>query len=803
MLTDGQPELFTARVGVRGVFRDDIAAQLQTQEHFLTLRSSVPRIADVYPRGHLGSGVVVATERLSRVPYPPARTPEQRTIVMLDCRFILKGFDWLLVLNGRCAVQSLVDRFRPQCPDGYIVAVTGASIETIDDRPFFVVVDGTLLTVDFVEDALGDDVPTDPLPGRNNVTDEGTDDDDAPPDNEFLPEELCQPSTSVDTGGTRDRSRSPVPGRPVQGLPELLNAALYLLAMLAVNGEDSRLRMWLAASLHDALPESQQSSTSVFLPSVPRGHSLLAAFPRTGEGILEILHLLPSAWCSHILRMARQLRFPELAGLLVADFSFGPMQALRAVGYGHPPCVEQPITIDTDSAVGVDGVFVVLAVEYSPEVLLLSISVPQTVEDAVELVQTCRAEAGRASFPILAPLDPQPDPRRAFLIAVPEWLESRVIIGLHVVGPRQEVFSVAAPTVVDRHRLLCLAGLPADSGLDVFVGSRAEPLDPGEDVAIYHGVCVSFVSGGHRPFHCAFAEMLQSHLPWSTEPLSGNSDTDLVFCVVGDSAYYPFTLRPARATRYADDLASLLQLPRAQVRITPAVPAITDACVAGAGCNNVVAVEESFGGGMLNKVVGLLDCRPVLGGWHVLHADQGWLQLGPIRHGLDQSTPPGKKAVISDCCQHWTWFWLRMARMTILEGRRMVILLTLAVPARAPTWVLMWPRFLQSLLQAAMISLPDIPTRRRVGFLTHCASLYLWLMIVIRACGMLGFLCTPVFQAPAISPLSSCHRASRYAVASAALLSLLPSGQYGAHAHGLYASCCWGTPLLLVEDSLA
>ena len=70
VLTDGWPTLFTVGAWRRQHARDDLARQLEVREPFLVIRATQPVVHDAFFNGYLTTGVWVATEGLSRVPFP-------------------------------------------------------------------------------------------------------------------------------------------------------------------------------------------------------------------------------------------------------------------------------------------------------------------------------------------------------------------------------------------------------------------------------------------------------------------------------------------------------------------------------------------------------------------------------------------------------------------------------------------------------------------------------------------------------------------------------------------------------------
>ena len=111
VLTDAGAQMFAVGQWRRQQFREDLAAQLQTDDSALTIKPTAPRVVDHFDKGYISSGVVVATEQLSRLPFPPARRQEDRIIVVLECRRVLQGFLWILHRGPRLSLAEIAHRF--------------------------------------------------------------------------------------------------------------------------------------------------------------------------------------------------------------------------------------------------------------------------------------------------------------------------------------------------------------------------------------------------------------------------------------------------------------------------------------------------------------------------------------------------------------------------------------------------------------------------------------------------------------------------------------------------------------------
>ncbi|CAE7284049.1 rbcL, partial [Symbiodinium sp. KB8] len=150
ILTEGTPFAFQVQPGRQATFREDVARATGTAEYRLSLGTVTPRITDAYPFGFWTSAVLVATDALQRVPYPPARSPERRRILVLDQRRILRGITWRFVFSRVQKVQDLADLYYDMCPPRHVVSLDGARVEVRDGVQVFLIQPGQVLTVEFV-----------------------------------------------------------------------------------------------------------------------------------------------------------------------------------------------------------------------------------------------------------------------------------------------------------------------------------------------------------------------------------------------------------------------------------------------------------------------------------------------------------------------------------------------------------------------------------------------------------------------------------------------------------------------------
>ena len=305
--------------------------------------------------------------------------------------------------------------------------------------------------------------------------------------------------------------------------------------------------------------------------------------------------------------------------------------------------------------------FGILAPDYDPEVLTLTILIPQSQAEALEVVDTCRSQAAKDLFPVLCPIFPQPDPRWGHLLMIPAWPNQRAFICLDLTLWDGRTLAVASPPEVDKHILLNMAGLSGAAQVDVHIPGVEGPVPYGAEIVLETGMCVVFTAEPDAPRGPAvsLADMLGTPLAWAPPSDTGHAPLEDRYCLVTESLYCDFLLQPERAPWYRADIATRCGLSPTSVILSPASPQIEDASLYGRHCKTVIAVGHSpRRDAEQSDVVGLLDCRPILEGWHRLPSEAGRVDLEALRHMLDQAAPPGHHVHFAGCGRHWTWLWI-------------------------------------------------------------------------------------------------------------------------------------------------
>ena len=629
VLTEGQPVLFTVGEGRRPHARDDLVRLLGASEHLLSVRPTQPGIVDALFNGHLTTGVWVATEQLSRIPFPPARVRENRIVLVLDCRPLLLGFRWLLLTDPIVPVHDITGPFQEYCPEEHVVTVSGAEAIEWGNEFVFQFSCGQVIVLSFADD-ISPSESQDAPPHDDFQDPPRTDDRDNPADDGGSGDPASAPPP-----GIRNRSRSPRPGvsRPTSGTGG--SEALRLSRNEPCEGQND---MWIDARYQDAVVAGGASSTSD--SSAPLNGSRLAVWLCWFGRCLFTDQLLAGSFSR------------QLFGLLQEEKCSRPVPVREAPAVTESSDAEELWELSELS-------FTLLAPEYQDEFVTLQLLLPQPAADVLDLLDTCRGRVGFDLFPRLCTVHPQPLDHSVTVLMLPGWPTSKVVICLDLSQCGGEVFAVATEPWLDRFALLNLAGLSVASHFTVVIPNTERSLQSGESVWVCNGDCVRFACPNIslRPLP-SLPEVLAAPASW----LSGRyvpRDPDDRYCLAGDGFYCDFVLHPERSFSYRSDIAARMGLPADRAIIGPARPRVENAHMYGRPCRSVIAVSlRDAAAGVREDHTGLLDCRPILEGWRRLLAPDGWLDLELLRERLSFGAPEGHYVSFSGCPDHWTWLWL-------------------------------------------------------------------------------------------------------------------------------------------------
>ena len=580
VLTDGSPTRFTLGYGYESCLHVALCEHIGSEVHRVSVFLAEPGIPDAFPRGQWTTNVAVATERISNVPFPPARIQDTGVALILDCRPLLLGIRWLLLDRPYIPVSEVVSPFEEYCPAEHLVAVTGCATVQRDNDIVFPIQSGQVLIISFIEDLQSIDQDEDPPDGPPDEHQDSQGRHGANHDTAQPPEAPAAPTCTTPDAVPASRNRS----RPPRSSGQRGNNALDSITNFTASQFEGSAYKWGPVSNPDALVEGTPSSTPVLTFTAAR---LRLVIPDVLSATFDALyHSGPRLQLS-----PRQLALQILAdmdrndspadrllpsGVPANSRASGVYEAARLatarLGLPWPMPDAEPIPpalIDDGSEEAatseeltlINVTFLVLVPEYCPDSVTMQIAAPQTTAEAIELLDLCRSNAGREMFPELYPVHPQPDVRWGLAVAAPTWLSTRVILCLDLTLIDGRIFAAVAPPELDKHILLTMAGLSGGAMVDVYLADQAEPAEYGAELLVANGDCISFVPA-QTPleFRCPLQAMLNTHLGWADGPAFPQAHPGDRFCAVADGFYCDFLLSPERAAFYRADLAARFQL---------------------------------------------------------------------------------------------------------------------------------------------------------------------------------------------------------------------------------------------------
>ena len=693
ILSDDRPFPFEVRPDRRSAFKQDVAASLGVPVNSLTLKPSTPRVLDAFPFGFWTSGILVATQKLSRAPHLSAGQPETRSILILDQRRMLRGIAWRLVNDSMVTVQDIADMYYDTCPFGYEVSIRGADVFQLDGEEVLQIRDGQVIVVEFTPESTSSVTGPD-LPPPSDVPAAAGEQSDVPPAAAAVPgatDPASQPRSPP-----RQRSRSPRPAthdrvfkarHTCQGVPLVcLNGRLLseVLCPTQLTSSERGAFMHIVELLRTAFDVVQNGKASMWSLDLPE-YALAVSSPSLTPALVPFdTRLAPaqkfSTQLSQLLAVGLQgggktcklLDEPRsgtsadaavdgartAARLLNTPWPFPPFQWPTA----HDPDTEM-LSEDSQTEVRTttDIVVFLLTPDYVPEQLDLTVELPQPVQELIDLVQVCRDRDRHLLFPQVVEVTPQPDPGWGIFLAIPSWVQDSVVLCLDLSLFDGRIFAISIPDRCRKHLLCAAAGLAPTAEVDIFVPGMPFALLPDTDCHVQTGMCLTFVRvGRQRPPTFSLPAMLCTHIPWEHSPVFPRDRLNNGICAVGPRGPVLFRLHPERSFYYRADIALMTELHPFRVILTPAAPQPTDVCVRGWTCRAVVGATDrqertTWDGDVTTPTIGLVDGRPLLRGWITVSTWDSWLDLAPVRWIFQQFVPPGWHIVFPGLPSHWTW----------------------------------------------------------------------------------------------------------------------------------------------------
>ena len=395
-------------------------------------------------------------------------------------------------------------------------------------------------------------------------------------------------------------------------------------------------------------------------------------------------------------------------------------RAARELGGRWPRLTASGLSIDElrtessdsgDDAEWTQWVAVIILIPgYLPEQLTVVLRLPATLAYTVEAVNAARAPEQATRFPVLQAARPQPVPGAAVFLALPPWDTVQVLCCFDLTRVDGRIFSRQVPPYITRTYLLQVASVAQEAGVDVRVGDCATSLAYDASAYLDHGDTIQFWP----------TTVIPQELPLLENLLVGFGDWIehvQLPAVAGPAAYYLvrydeatlFHTDQARPTQYRHQIAQLLGAPLSELVLQPACPRASDAAIDGHTCLSVIAV--GCASVAVDPVFVLLDCRPLLQGWAMTEAPDGYLRIAAVTGRLEALVPPGYEPVIHHVPPGAAYY--RVAPGTVLTVSAQVRPPSVAevAPTRGPT--LRGVYMLDDSRQAA--ARPSLDTRHATG----------------------------------------------------------------------------------------
>ena len=639
-------------------FQQVVKDHLRLRSDQPVICSSVPRVTDLAVLGQSCKAILVASERVLRLPMPPSRLSLYTPIVFVDCRCILKGFTWLAAASGLVDLERLVASFRDDAPVGYCPEVKGAATEFHLDRPYLRVSYGTLLSVTFVL-ATGDSDGTSSAPSSDDSSH------DVPREADSQ-DAASTPPAQEPPGDRRDRSRSP-PARPPP--PPADSLKLSLSAVSRTSPETGK-------HPNDRL-RTQPTRLSSFLQWVPCPYDTLSV-PRDVKslGMPDLGHVysfltMPWAPLWDLLgqpRVCKTLCDPrEVAAYprsMIADLRRITTRlggTWRYMPYDDDPLTDEGEDLTSEGSQTVAEPvlmhFLILAPGYKTSRVTVQALLPILVDEAIELIQQQRRPEDRLLLSIILPANPQPCPGIGVVLAVPAWWSSAqttsCCLCLDTSAIDGRIFAALSPRYVSCRHLLNLAGLPANAEVVVHEQGSFMPLAVEGHCHVSSGDAFLFLPRGSIcPTLRTLAQDLLSRRAWSPIVTAPTPPQDLHYCLVHEDETILFAPGPGEYRAYRAQIAACVGANQRTLRLFPASPQIHDSALSGFPCRAIISVCNPSSIMPVSFHGVFIDARSLFAGWRTYHAVAGRFSCIPAIVDLQRLLPAGWRVFLIGVPQH-------------------------------------------------------------------------------------------------------------------------------------------------------
>ena len=585
-------------------------------------------------------GVVVVTENLADVTPEPTPNAGQPCVVFLDRRAILMDPTWVVAASGTLSVDRLTAQYEEQLPEGFALVIKGGRQFTRGNGTFIQVERRDVIILESVRDFLPESPQDTDSGGANSDQDEDNESSDTTSD----PSQAPGPANVLLHHG-RDRSRSPrategylaaIPGTvPWVGpicKPFSIDALGHILDALI---GDSRLTKVVASA---SLATSGGSHISAWTLCHNSGKNTPS---RGAEPLRDVtLHFANGGSERTDEQGSHHAAYNATAPHRAAPSGTAPSEGGNAdttsgsgAGARHRDVV---VAVEQRAPVFVTAHFLVIAQDFTPEMLQIRLPIPSQAADVMRLLDGARLPDARDKFPRLCPVFPQPWRQMAVVLAGPAWPFPGILVAIDLSTVGGAVFALVLPPRTDKTAVLRAAGVSADADVLLFLRDVPWAMPADATFEVSHGDLLQFLPVRYPLTPPVSIDiMLQSSAAWDIHWLPEGQYTPALWILAGHE-HLRFVVRPFRSLRIRQDLAALLSVPAGDLILRPAFPQVQNHAHRGHLTQNVVvAVRADLGltGSDPRFPICIIDAR-------ALHSGFAWYALpdGILRHRtlLDQ-----------------------------------------------------------------------------------------------------------------------------------------------------------------------
>ena len=671
VLTEGSPVLLRLEGDGNASVKARLAPLLGCQLHQLTAKTTSPRIMDLTYFGRAMHAVIVGTTALQTIPYPPARAPERRRILVLDCRAVLQCFRWILCDGSSIDIHDIATLFADHCPSTHLVGVKGAEVR--HDLVHFE--HGHVIQIEYIT-AADSTFPAEEE-GSEEEGESHSPHSQSPFEDLSDDRPAANPGSDTSSAGS-GRSRSDRRGHSSPGTKQdTVPTARHFSNVWLESRQDGVMD---AGSRHPAAARANADLCKFGdLVHVQRINPISAA----GNALMP--------WGPGI--TFRCMREPVSANFGQRSRLASLRRATRQLGYewpylpneGHPDLVTEDSDREASSVADSDTLevwFVVAIPGYIREFIEVDLPLPATVAEALGYVQQARDHESAALFPQLVPVRPQPCPGSGFVLANPAWDASRRVVCLNTCALDGRIFAAVAPAYVSRSQLLALACVPLNLGWDVLAGLEQLPIADEAWIHTSPGDLFTFVPHGFQPDQLFDLGQALLHVTaWSDTCTVPRSPHRNAYCLVFGSDNILHLYDEAFPMTYREQIARSIGVTSSHIRIVPSKPAtVVDCAIDGIICRTVAAICDAGRPDGPGPVVVILDARPLGLGFFGLELSNGWDSF--IASDALAFTPPdGWRLKLSANVPLQPGTALRAGQVVVAEVTALPVLSTLQEPA--------------------------------------------------------------------------------------------------------------------------